>query len=166
MRAFFFLTLCQVLFTAAALGYPMTPDADETPGSVCTTSNDDFDEYRYPEKIPYCGRNVASSLKKEIYEWYGISESERKDYTIDHLIPLSIGGDNDRRNLWPEHKEVKATRPDLEMKLYKQLRDAKIKQKIAIERILEVKFNPEQNTLRLRYRLKPVSPMQWMETGY
>ncbi len=142
----------------------MTPDADETPGSICTTANDDFEEYRYPERIPYCGRNVASSLKKKIYEWYGISEKERKNYTIDHLIPLSIGGDNERANLWPEHKEVKALRPDLEIRLFNKLRDAEIKQSVAIGEVLEAKFNPEKNTLRLQLRVRPFSPVQWINT--
>ena len=130
------------LWPALVFSYPETPDEAETPGSVCTESDRDFEEYRYEEQIPYCHRNVSSALKKRVYEWYDIRESERKHYTIDHLIPLSIGGDNDEDNLWPEHKELKATRPDLEIKLYTALRDGKISQRKAIERVLEEKFHP------------------------
>lgn len=142
------------LWPTLVFGYPLTPDPVATPGSTCTANASDFEEYRYEEQIPYCHRNVSTKLKKEIYEFYNIEVSERKNYTIDHLIPLSIGGDNEEHNLWPEHKEVKALRPDLEWKLYVYLRDGKIRQKVAIERILKAKFNPEMVARRADNKLR------------
>jgi len=141
MRAFL---VGLITFSALALGYPMTPDAAETKGELCAVSDPDFSEYRYPEHIAYCERNVATSLKKKIYDEYGIPQSERKDYTIDHLIPLSLGGDNRRINLWPEHKAVKALRPNLEYDLYLKLRDGRISQDDAIDEILWAKFHPKR----------------------
>lgn len=132
------------LFVASiAFGYPLTPDQSETSGETCTTSDPDFAEYRYPEKIPYCERNVATPLKKKIYREYGISSAEQSQYTIDHLIPLSLGGSNHEINLWPEHKDVKALRPTLEYQLYLQIRDGKITQAKAIDTILYAKFHPK-----------------------
>lgn len=156
MRALFIL----LVLPYVAMGYPLTPDKDETPGSVCVTSNNDFEEYRYPERIPYCHRNVATALKKTIYEWYGIPTSERKNYTIDHLIPLSIGGDNDRTNLWPEHKEVKALRPDLELQVYLDLKKGDALQKDLIKLILDNKFNPRLNAKRFEIQMRPLNLME------
>jgi len=149
------IVLC--LWPVLVFGYPLTPDVKETPGSVCNEDHEDFEEYRYPEQIPYCFRNVASSLKKKIYDWYGIPQNERKEYTIDHLIPLSLGGDNEDDNLWPEHKEVKALRPDLEIKLYVKLRDGKLKQRAAIDQILEAKFDPDKVRQLIERKLRPLN---------
>ena len=121
--------------------YPTIPNREETPGHLCTTKNPDFKEYRYSEKIPYCQRNVNTDRKKFIYDNYKIAENERNQYTIDHLVPLSIGGSNEIKNLWPEHKNVKAERPTLEVDTYKALEAGEITQKDAIEIILNAKFH-------------------------
>lgn len=134
--------LVLLLLPALALGYPMTPDKGASPGERCTDENDDFSEYRYPERIAYCERNVSNSRKRTIYDRYHIPQAERTEYTIDHIIPLSIGGDNEETNLWPEHKRVKALRPHLEEQLYRALRDGKMSQDDAVEKVLEAKFHP------------------------
>jgi hypothetical protein len=139
MRAF----LIGLFYVSIAFGYPMTPDSHETPGDTCSPSENDFSEFRYPEKIPYCERHVNESLKKRVYEVYRIPEQERKQYTIDHLVPLSLGGNNRQVNLWPEHKKLKALRPKLEIELYVKLRDGKITQDQAIEKIMRAKFHPK-----------------------
>lgn len=107
---------------------------------ICSKENQDYAELRYPEQIPYCSRNVSLSLKNKIYAQYGIPTEDRVDYTIDHIIPLSIGGTNHPKNLWPEHKSVKALRQNLEMDVYTSLRSGKITQSDAIKLILEVKY--------------------------
>lgn len=135
-----FLFLFLVSLNVFAFDYPKTPDKSMSPGDRCTIENPDFTEYRYPEKIVYCTRNVSSSTKARIYDAYHVPKNERGDYTIDHIIPLSIGGSNSVKNLWAEHKKVKATRPNLELDLYHELRDARITQQQAIDTILEVKF--------------------------
>ena len=140
MRTF----LIGLFLASAALGYPLIPKVSHTPGENCVESDSDFSEYRYPEKIVYCERNVSTSLKRRIYEDYGIPEADRKNYTIDHLVPLSIGGDNHQGNLWPEHKDVKAMRPKLEYDLYLLLKAAKVTQSDAIETVLCAKFHPKE----------------------
>ena len=123
--------------------YPLVPDASISPGDICTTNDLDFQEYRYKESIPYCERNVSYQTKTLIYDKYYISIEERGQYTIDHLIPLSIGGSNSELNLWPEHKKIKKTRSNLETCLYDLLRKDLINQKTAIAFVLIIKFDKE-----------------------
>lgn len=130
-------------FQSIAFSYPLTPDHNKTPGQVCDSNDKDFVEYRYGEKIPYCYRNVSSWTKAQIFRAYRIPEACWNRYTIDHLIPLSIGGNNEVTNLWPEHKYVKALRPNLELELYRELAQGLITQKEAIAVILEKKFYPK-----------------------
>lgn len=136
--------LAFVCLPLVALGYPLTPNAQWNPGKLCTRSSPDFTEYRYKAKIPYCARNVSDGLKARLYDRYAIPKNERGQYTIDHIIPLSIGGSNEAANLWPEHKKVKATRPDLEEEVFIAVRDSKMSQKAAVRLVLDTKFTAVQ----------------------
>jgi len=129
-------------FAGSAIS-PEHPDQAQTPGDVCDKSDPDFHEYRYDEKIPYCARNVSTSVKAAIYEAYGISQKQRRNYTIDHFIPLSIGGSNETENLWPEHKLIKQQRPDLEHDVYLSLKNGELSQAEAIEIIVQAKMNQQ-----------------------
>jgi len=139
MRFFLFLLLSA---SSWSVGYPLVPDDKITQGDMCTVTNSDFAGYRYKEQIPYCARNVTTGLKRTIYAAYGVPGTQQEQYTIDHFIPLSLGGSNKRGNLWPEHRQVKALRPNLELELYIALRDGEITQKDAIQTILEAKLHP------------------------
>lgn len=141
MKIFLLGLLLSLSFSIQSFSYPSTPNPEWAEGSLCDRNNTDYTEDRYKEKIPYCERNVSSSMKVEIYELYKIPVKCRTKYTIDHIIPLSIGGDNSAENLWPEHKKIKATRPLLEQELYEKLKAGKIRQKRAVEIILEEKYN-------------------------
>jgi hypothetical protein len=130
-----------LLFPLIAFSYPRIPDSTMSPGHLCTKEDPDFKEYRYKEKIPYCERKVSTTLRKKIYASYGISWEDREHYTIDHIIPLSIGGSNSSKNLWPEHLYLKCKRGRLEFDLYLQMRDGVIIQKDAVQIILDSKFS-------------------------
>lgn len=121
---------------------PHKPNPDVTYGDYCTTDNPDYDGQRYGEGIAYCRRNVSTYKKKMIYEEYSVPERCKRNYTVDHFIPLALGGSNDAVNLWPEHKKVKATRQDLEQEVYDQLRRGEITQKQAVDVIIDAKMNP------------------------
>lgn len=133
-----------VLSTVIANAIPLIPNEDWAQGSLCNRKNSDYETDRYDQKIPYCKRNVASSLKAELYDKYGIPEGCRDRYTIDHIIPLSIGGDNTPENLWPEHKAIKALRPFLEEEVFVEVRDGHMKQQEAIDIILKNKFTAKK----------------------
>ena len=130
-----------ISFNSPAWAFPVTPDPEKTPGEICTKKDPHFKEYRYAEKIPYCRRKVSSGLRKRIYKYYGIDYKKKRQYTIDHFIPLSMGGSNSIENLWPEHRKVKATRPDLEFEVFKDLRDGFLTQEEAIAIIVDAKMN-------------------------
>lgn len=118
------------------------PNPEVTTGDFCETSDPDFVGYRYKDNMPYCERNVSTQLKRRIYEQYSIPENCRREYTIDHFVPLAMGGSNAPENLWPEHKNVKATRQNLEQDVYTELSHDRISQKEAVEVITQAKMNP------------------------
>jgi len=120
--------------------YPQGPIADITPGSLC----DRPDAYRYAEKIPYCNRDVDSSLKADIFQEYRnngfrLDPSQRSSYKIDHLIPLCAGGSNREDNLWPQHKSVYEITDPLEPAACDAMKAGKIKQAEVVKLILAAK---------------------------
>ncbi len=129
-------------FASGKLPSPEHPNPDATPGELCDRGDTDFQGYRYKQKIPYCKRNVDSILKAEIYEDYSVQKSVRRNYTIDHFIPLSIGGNNHKSNLWPEHKKIKELRANLETEVYEAVRDGRMTQTEAVQKIIKAKMNP------------------------
>lgn len=128
-----------MMVSGLAWAYPVVPDPTKTSGELCNINNPDYREKRYPEQIPYCTRKLSFERRKRIYDAYGISEKCRSSYTIDHFFPLSLGGDNADINLWPEHKLVKATRPQLEQELFENLRTGTITQATALHEIRKAK---------------------------
>ncbi len=124
--------------------YPLVPDPGMTQGDLCTVNDSDFSRYRYQENIPYCYRNVSWERRSKIYDNYNIPASCRHRYTIDHFIPLSLGGNNSDENLWPEHVLVKATRARLEQELYLALEFGEMSQKEAIGIIVRAKTREKQ----------------------
>lgn len=134
--------MAAVAIVATTLEFPFVPNPEKTTGSLCSPSNPDFERYRYEEQIPYCERNVDRETKAKIYDAYGVPQGCRKDYTIDHFIPLSIGGTNSFNNLWPEHKSIKFLRKNLENDLYKQISTGEISQAEAVKIVTEAKLNP------------------------
>lgn len=123
--------------------FPDGPDQRTTPGDLCKNSNN----YRYPEHIKYCERAVDPGLKAEIianYDrefGYDIRQLPRGDFKIDHFIPLSIGGSNDVKNLWPQHRSVYKYSDTIELQVFELISKGKIKQVDAIQAIKDCKLN-------------------------
>lgn len=117
--------------------FPTGPNLEMTPGDVCHHA----DEYRYPEKIAYCVRNVDSQLKKEIIReydqdfGYSIQQMDRMKFKIDHFIPLCMGGSNDKSNLWPQHESVYKITDPLEPAMCNKMAEGKLLQAEAIDLI-------------------------------
>lgn len=128
--------------------FPLIPNDEMTPGAYCSEDDSDFKGHRGKEKYPYCFRNVSQGLKRVIYEKYGIPKSCRGHYTIDHLIPLSMGGNNDFENLWPEHFLIKDTRENMEQDIFNEIMEGHIKRDEGVAELLEAKLNPDVDAIR------------------
>jgi hypothetical protein len=129
-----------------AKDFPLAPEPEMTPGSVCDSPT----EYRYAEKIPYCKRNVDTAEKRDIIKAYDdtfgyrIQTMDRQQFKIDHYIPLCMGGSNDRSNLWPQHRTVFEKTDSLEQELCQKMSQGLLKQAEAIEMIKHAKNNLDE----------------------
>lgn len=47
-------------------------------------------------------RHVTQAMKKQVFASYGIAWEKRSLYEVDHLVPRSLAGADDVRNLWPQ----------------------------------------------------------------
>ncbi len=132
------LTLSLQIF--AADNYPIKPDARLTPGKLCDIPV----ETRYPEGIAYCGRDVDTETKAEIFAayrklGYPMSSSNRADYKIDHYLPLCMGGSNDKVNLWPQHVSIYNITDNIEASLCDKMKQGKLSQAKAVQYMKGVK---------------------------
>lgn len=82
---------------APAKADPILPDESLTPGRIVTGMT--------PAKLQgYINspRRVSDSVKRQVFEQYGIPWSRRDEFEVDHKIPRELGGADDVRNLWPQ----------------------------------------------------------------
>jgi hypothetical protein len=129
--------LLLVLLSFSVWAFPPTPDTSNIP-SLCSPADTDFLEYRYVNKIAVCKRNVTTSMRKQVYLDYNIPLAEQTNYTIDHLIPLFIGGTNSRYNLWPQHKSISTA--TIEGALYREVNAGKIHPNEVINKLMIIKY--------------------------
>ncbi len=129
----------------AGSNYPLRPDNRLTPGKLCDLPV----EYRYAEQIAYCGRDVATETKAEIFAayrrlGYPMSSSNRADYKIDHYIPLCMGGSNDEVNLWPQHVSIYNITDSIEALACEKMKKGRLSQAKAVKYIVTVKNDLSQ----------------------
>src|SRR5262245_58328639 len=96
LRALAFFFLAQVVL--AEQPTPILPDTKLTPGDTFDVTAQDVCVPGYAKKV----RALPAWLKRKAYAEYGITQYKTGDYEVDHLIPLSLGGSNSIRNLWPQ----------------------------------------------------------------
>ncbi|QLY27154.1 HNH endonuclease signature motif containing protein [Bdellovibrio sp. KM01] len=125
--------------------FPIGPDHNLTPGSLCSRPS----EHRYPEGINYCERDVDSDVKRgrfAAYDQLGFRtrQMDRQAFKIDHYIPLCMGGSNNIDNLWPQHKSVYEITDSLEQLLCQKMAEGKLLQKDAVRIIVQAKNNLDQ----------------------
>ncbi len=77
---------------------PMMPNPKLTPGDTLPVTLADIQVKGFSSKV----RNVPVSVKRQVYASYGIVHWNKGEYEVDHLVPLSLGGSNSKKNLWPE----------------------------------------------------------------
>jgi hypothetical protein len=73
----------------------LLPDRSCTPGVVLTSSKLKVCTPGYAQTV----RNVTDATREDVRARYAFKGGRHE---IDHLVPLSLGGSNDERNLWPE----------------------------------------------------------------
>ncbi len=102
---------------------PILPNPDLTPGNTFPVSRNDVCVPGYAHKV----RDVPWDEKREVFRRYGVPLAEHREYEVDHLIPLCLGGSNSIRNLWPQSRTTQpwnAYRKDkLEYHLWKLVCD-------------------------------------------
>lgn len=74
------------------------PNPALTPGDTVPATRETVCSSGYSKRMR---RNLSKADKAAIYSRYGLPY-DSKHYQIDHFIPLSIGGSNDQKNLWPQ----------------------------------------------------------------
>ncbi len=105
---------------------PVMPDPKLTPGDVLDVTLADIQVHGYSSKV----RNVPVSEKRAVYASYGIHHWSPGEYEVDHLVSLSLGGSNSKKNLWPESRLTEPwnaqVKDQLEFKLLELVRDGKV----------------------------------------
>ena len=147
VRIVLFATLIQIFTSVSlAVSFPASPHSQMTPGSLCESPT----EYRYPEQIPYCEREVDSELKWEVIRrynsqlGYSITPEVRNRFKIDHFIPLCMGGSNNVDNLWPQHESVFSRTDILESTACEKMKEGRLLQRDAVELIRQAKLDTKQ----------------------
>jgi hypothetical protein len=74
------------------------PDRNLTPGATRMVTIRDVCSMAHEDVV----REVPASVRKEIFQKYGIVNARAEDYEIDYLIAPGLGGAEDIHNLWPE----------------------------------------------------------------
>jgi hypothetical protein len=99
-----------LLLTFAAIAQEQAlPDSKLTPGDTFPVTVEELSQIGYSKHA----RHVSTELRREVFAEYGIPWENRNAYEADHLIPLSIGGTNSIRNLWPEPLRLNVNGYDL-----------------------------------------------------
>jgi hypothetical protein len=140
--------------------FPLNPDPALTPGSLCTTGM----KYRYFERIRYCTRGVATSLKQQVIATYDaargfeIGKMDRREFKIDHYIPLCMGGSNEPNNLWPQHLTAFEHTDRIEQEICKRMSEGQLRQAEGVELIRRAKANLSESGEILSYVMSLEAP--------
>jgi hypothetical protein len=81
-----------------ALGHRDEPDLRLTPGATVPVTEGEICGAAGERALPA----VPASLKRKVFEEYGVTPPRPDAYEVDYLITPELGGATDIRNLWPE----------------------------------------------------------------
>lgn len=98
----------------------LLPDRSCTPGIVLTSSKPKVCTPGYAQTV----RNVTDATRRDVRARYDFKGG---DHEIDHLVPLSLGGSNDERNLWPEPAPAFHVKDRLEFAAWRAVCAGKLK---------------------------------------
>jgi hypothetical protein len=126
------------LAIAAALLLPRTACAaalPDQPGAVTSASAREICAHGYASGIRPRGR-AWRSLKRALYERYGLARGRRYGYVADHIVPLELGGaPADLRNLWLQPYNEAHAKDHVENDLHVLVCDGRMPLTAAQERI-------------------------------
>lgn len=108
---------------------PPLPNPQMTPGDVLTTDRNVICVPGYTQTV----RDVPQSVKNQVYRQYGVVSREPREYEVDHLISLELGGSNSIRNLWPESYVTQPLNAHVKDKLENKLHDLICSGQIPVE---------------------------------
>lgn len=141
-----FLSLFPICVLASSPDFPTGPNEYLTPGKLC----DKPSTHRYPQQIAYCDRDVSFATKEALIARYDrelgfhIESMDRRDFKIDHFIPLCAGGSNDSSNLWPQHKSIYEITDPVEPLICDKMASGRLKQVEAVRLITRAKMHLEE----------------------
>jgi Putative zinc-finger len=84
--------------TVVPVARGLVPDRSLTPGATRPVAIGEVCSMAHEDVI----RDVPTSLRRKVFEEYGIVNARTDDYEIDYLIAPGLGGSEDIRNLWPQ----------------------------------------------------------------
>jgi hypothetical protein len=95
-----------ILLLTISAAFSQIPDPALTPGAVRNLSKDRICSTRWTKlELRRDERRVTKAMKRKVFAAYGYAKGNkdpRCPCEIDHLIPRSIGGADDIRNLFPQ----------------------------------------------------------------
>ena len=104
---------------AAVAGGFVEPNHELTPGAIVSRSAEAVCKRGYARSIRPRYDYVWRKFRASVFAAYHIPHDAWRSYTIDHLVPLELGGaPMDLRNVWPEPKTEARRKDHVEDKLH------------------------------------------------
>ncbi len=94
------------------------PDPTCSPGDVMETRREVVCVPGYSRRV----RDVDDSLRDRVIRSYGLDPDTFRG-EVDHIVPLSLGGSNDQRNLWPQPGKIPNPKDKVEARLRRAVCD-------------------------------------------
>jgi len=106
-----------ILVLVAALAMAM-PDPNRTPGAVLSIDPAQVCTRGFAQSIRHPYDAAWRHFRVEVFHRYAIPHESWSAYTLDHLVPLELGGAPfDVRNVWPQPKAEAARKDVVEERL-------------------------------------------------
>jgi hypothetical protein len=116
----------ELSFTTASFGNGDAPNRGLTPGATREVTINEVCSVPQEQVVG----DVTISLRRRVFEEYGMANARPEDYEIDYLIAPRLGGIEDIRNLWPEPYRYRVwnarVKDDLEERLHQMVCDGQL----------------------------------------
>ena len=94
------------------------PDSRLTPGAALLATRESVCAQPNTKN-----RAVPVALRRKVFEAYGLSSAEPRNYEVDYLITPALGGADDIHNLWPQPSADTAWNAEVKDELEDRLRE-------------------------------------------